>query len=407
MAGALEGIRVLDLSQLMAGPLASLLLGDMGADVVKVEPPDGDAMRFTAETFINGENSFFLSLNRNKRSVVLDLKHEAGRRAFMRLAETADVVLENLRPGAVARLRVDYESVRRVNPRVVYCSVSGFGQRGPNRNRPAVDPIIQAESGLMSLTGTPESGPLRTGMPIADFVAPVFAALAIVSALFARQASGHGQKIELSMLDASVFSMMPREGYFFIGGENPLRLGNEHYQIVPTNVYPTKDGRLIKIVAHAEKFWRLLVEALGDETLAKDPRFRTNADRLKHREEVDRRLREILGRRTLSEWTVRLGEHGVLFAPVREMSEVLTDPAILTDEMVVELDHPRAGRIKLLGNPMKFLETPVQFRRPPPLLGQHTREVLKEAGYTDDEVDRLRAAGAIRLSDGGDAQSSS
>ncbi|MEK7878624.1 MAG: CoA transferase, partial [candidate division NC10 bacterium] len=381
MSGALEGIRVLDLSQLMAGPLATLLLGDMGADVIKIEPPDGDAMRSTAETFINGENSFFLSLNRNKRSVVLDLKREAGHQAFMRLAETADVVLENFRPGAVARLGVDYDAVRRVNPRIVYCSVSGFGQRGPNRNRPAVDPIIQAESGLMSLTGTPESGPLRTGMPIADFVAPVFAALAIVSALFARAATGVGQKIELSMLDSSIFSMIPREGYFFIGGQDPPRLGNEHFQVVPTNVYPTSDGRLIKIVAHVEKFWQLLVLALGDDGLAEDPRFRTNADRLKHREEVDRRLRAIFSQRTLSEWTARLSEHGVLFAAVRDMSEVLTDPELLADEMVVELDHPVAGRIKLLGNPMKFAGTPVGFRRPPPLLGQHTREVLREAGY--------------------------
>jgi formyl-CoA transferase len=401
MAGALDGIRVLDLSQLMAGPLASLLLGDMGADVIKVEPPDGDAMRSTAETFIKGENSFFLSLNRNKRSVVLDLKREAGRQAFMRLAESADVVLENFRPGAVARLGVDYESVRRVNPRIVYCSVSGFGQQGRNRDRPAVDPVIQAESGLMSLTGTPESGPLRTGMPIADFVAPVFAALAIVSALFARQVTGTGQKIELSMLNAAIFSMMPREGYFFIGGQNPRLMGNEHYQIVPTNVYPTQDGRLIKIVAHVEKFWQLLVKALGDEPLAEDPRFLTNADRLKHREEMDRRLREIFSKRTLSEWTARLSEHGAFFAPVRQMSEVLTDPEVLADEMVVELEHPRAGRIKLLGNPMKFLGTPVEFRLPPPLLGQHTREVLKEAGYTDAEVDRLRAGGAIHLHEEG------
>lgn len=189
----------------------------------------------------------------------------------------------------------------------------------------------------MSLTGTPESGPLRTGMPIADFVAPVFAALAIVSALFARQATGIGQKIELSMLNASIFSMTPREGYFFVGGRNPPRMGNEHYQVVPTNVYPTRDGRLIQIVAHVEKFWQILVKALGDESLSEDPRFLTNADRLKHREELNRRLREIFSQRTLSEWTTRLSEHGVLFAPVREMSEVLTDPETLADEMVVEL----------------------------------------------------------------------
>ncbi len=257
--GPLHGIRVADFSQMMAGPLCSMLLGDLGADVVKVEPPEGDAMRVMGETFIGGETSFFLSLNRNKLSLVLDLKTAGGRAVVRRLAERADVVLENFRPGTAERLGIDYDSLRKLNPGLVYCSISGFGREGPESKRPALDPVIQAISGLMQLTGTAQSGPLRTGFPLVDFVTPLLATIGILSALHARRETGRGQRVDLSMLDAAIFSMIPRDGHYFGTDQVPPRLGNEHYEIVPLNVYETGDGRHVLVIAHSEKFWLALV----------------------------------------------------------------------------------------------------------------------------------------------------
>jgi len=400
--GPLHGIRVVDLTQMMAGPLCSMLLADLGADVVKVEPPEGDQIRRMGDTFIGGETEYFLSLNRNKRSIVVDLKTAGGREIVQRLAARADVVLENFRPGTAERLRVDYASLRDLNPGLVYCSVSGFGRGGPQSGRPALDPVIQAMSGLMQLTGTPESGPLRTGFPHADFATPLLATIGILAALHARRETGHGQRVDLSMLEASIFSMIPREGYYFATGHTPARLGNEHYQVVPLNVYGTGDGRHLMVIAHSEKFWLALVAGLGAPELAEDPRFKTNADRVRNREELNRRLAARFREASLEEWTQRLTEAGALFAPVRTLPEVFGDPDV-QHGMVVELLHPSVGRIRVLGNPIRFSETPAQVRTPPPRLGQHSRDLLRELGYSDAEVARLRAECAVRLEDDDDA----
>jgi crotonobetainyl-CoA:carnitine CoA-transferase CaiB-like acyl-CoA transferase len=375
MMGPLEGVRVLDFTQMMAGPLCSMLLGDLGADVIKVEPPEGDAIRKTGETFLGGETEAFLSLNRNKRSVVIDLKKEAGREAGRGLAAGADVVLENFRPGSAERLGMGYEALRALNPRLVYCSVSGFGREGPDATRPAMDPVIQAMSGIMQFTGTEQTGPLRTGFPFSDLVTPLFATIGILAALRVREREGRGQRVDLSMLNATIFGMMPREGYFFATGRTPSRLGNEHYQIAPWNTYETSDGRHLMVVAHTEKFWRALLTALAAPELGADPRFLSNGDRVRNHTELNARLAAAFRAAPLEQWTARLTSAGALFAPVRDLPEVFNDPQVRR-EMLVELDHPTAGRITVLANPLRFSETPATVRRCPPRLGEHTAEVL-------------------------------
>ena len=373
--GPLEGIRVLDFTQMMAGPLCAMLLGDLGADVIKIEPPEGDAIRRTGETFLGGETESFLSFNRNKRSVVIDLKAEAGQEAGRGLAAGADVVLENFRPGSAERLGVGYETLRALNPRLVYCSISGFGRAGADRARPALDPVIQAMSGIMQLTGSDETGPLRTGFPFSDLVTPLFATIGVLAALRVRERTGRGQRVDLSMLDATIFGMMPREAYFFATGRTPSRLGNEHYQIAPWNTYETADGRHLIVVAHTEKFWHALITALDAPELGADPRFLSNADRVRNRAALNARLAAAFRAVSLDEWTPRLTAAGVLFAPVRSLPEVFSDPRVRR-EMLVELDHPTAGRITVLANPLRFSETPATVRRCPPRLGEHTAEVL-------------------------------
>ncbi|OGK82303.1 MAG: alpha-methylacyl-CoA racemase [Candidatus Rokubacteria bacterium GWC2_70_16] len=373
--GPLEGIRVLDFTQMMAGPLCAMLLGDLGADVIKIEPPEGDAIRRTGDTFLGGETESFLSFNRNKRSVVLDLKAEAGREAGRGLAAGADVVLENFRPGSAERLGVGYEVLRALNPRLVYCSISGFGREGADRARPALDPVIQAMSGIMQLTGSDETGPLRTGFPFSDLVTPLLATIGVLAALRVRERTGRGQRVDLSMLDATIFGMMPRDAYFFATGRTPSRLGNEHYQIAPWNTYATADGRYLMVVAHTEKFWHALITALAAPELGADPRFLSNADRVRNRTALNARLAAAFRTASLDEWTPRLTAAGVLFAPVRSFPEVFSDPRVRR-EMLVELDHPTAGRITVLANPLRFSETPATVRRCPPRLGEHTAEVL-------------------------------
>jgi crotonobetainyl-CoA:carnitine CoA-transferase CaiB-like acyl-CoA transferase len=377
MNRVLESIRVLDLTQMVAGPLCTLLLGDLGADVIKVEPPAGDSSRQIGVNRACGESDYFLSLNRNKRSIVLDLKTPAGLETVKALAHSCDIVVENFRPGTMDKLGIGWDMLSALNPRLIFCSMSGFGATGPYRDRPALDPVIQAMSGVMQLTGTADSGPLKTGVLISDFVPPLFATIGVMTALYARASSGKGQRVDVSMLDATVFSMVPREGYYFSTGRTPGRLGNAHYQISPWNSYRTRDGRHVIVVAHTEKFWRALVAALGRDDLANDSRFGTNAGRLEHREALEPEIARAFERETLEHWTNSLAQAGVLFAPVRDFDEVFADP-VIRDEIVQTVAHPTAGEVQVLRNPIKLSDADIDIRRPPPLLGEHTQEVLRE-----------------------------
>ena len=377
MSGVLEGIRVLDLTQMVAGPLCTMLLGDLGADVIKVEQPTGDISRTIGVNRPCGESDYFLSVNRNKRSVVLDLKSEAGVETLKALAAGSDVLVENFRPGTLERLGIGYEALREANPRLIYCCTTGFGADSPYRDRPAFDPVIQAMSGIMQLTGTASSGPLKAGVLISDFVPPLFGTIGILAALYARVSSGQGQRVDVSMLDATVFAMLPREGHYFSTGGTPTPLGNEHYELVPWNSYETSDGRHMIVAAITEKYWRALVRAIGNEALAEDPRFRTNALRLANREALDAILRAAFATATLAAWSERLTAAGVVFAPVRNFDEVFSDPSV-HDAMVATMPHPTAGEISVLRTPIRLSANPPSIRSAPPLLGQHTADVLAE-----------------------------
>lgn len=379
MAGALDGVRVIDFTQMMAGPLCPSLLGDMGADVIKVEPPEGDMMRRTGNTRVAGESDLFLSVNRNKRSVVLDLKSPPGRRAAQALASTADVVVENFRPGTAERLGVGYEQVRATgNPEVVYCSITGFGAEGPDSGRPALDPVIQALSGLMSFTGDERSGPLCAGVPISDFVTPVFATLGVLAALFSRERTGKGQRIDVSMVNASIFTTIPRDMHAFITNDTPPLLGNRHYQMVPYDAYETSDGRAVMVVAHNDKFFQAIARGVDCPDLIDDPRFATNVDRLRNRDVLEARLRERFRTADLAHWVDRLTAADAIFAPVRSLPEVFADPQVRR-EMLTQVEHSSAGPITVLANPVRLSGTPTSVRRPPPLLGEHGDDILGAA----------------------------
>lgn len=378
MNAPLTGLRVVDLTQMMSGPLCTMMLGDLGADIIKVEPPGGEPIRHTGDTRLGGETEYTLSLNRNKRSIVLDLKTPEGVDDVKRLIAQCDILVENFRPGTTERLGIGWETLAELNPRLIYCSMSGFGETSVHRDRPALDPVVQAMSGIMQLTGTEESGPLRTGFALGDFVASVFGLSGVLAALYERQATGAGKRVGVSMMDASIFSMVPREGYFFATGKTPARIGNGHYQIVPYNAYTTSDGREIFLLAPMEKFWHAIVAAIGDPVLAHD-RFRGNAKRVANRVEVESLLKAAFASDTAAVWLERLRNADALFSLVRTFDEVFDDPEVRRN-IVREVEHPSAGTIRVLSNPICFDSAYLDIRCPPPLLGEHSDELRREFG---------------------------
>ncbi|HYB55937.1 MAG TPA: CoA transferase [Alphaproteobacteria bacterium] len=375
MPGALEGLRVLDLTQHLSGPYCAMVLADQGADVIKIEKPGkGDDAR-EMPPFVGGEGAPFMLWNRNKRSVVLDLKTAEGVATLHKLAACADVLIENFRPGTTDRMGIGYAPLAALNPRLIYCSISGFGQSGPYRSRGGFDLMIQAMSGLMSVNGDPDGPPMRLPIAISDVAGGLFGAVGILAALAARELSGRGQQVDVSLYESAVAFGVYEAAHYFATGKNPPRLGQAHRGSSPYQVFRTKDG-WITVGGGTQEFWLRLCRLLGCEELAQDARFRDNASRVAHNAELVALLEAPLARETTAHWLAKLGEAGIPAGPVVDHAELFADPQLRAREMVVEVEHPSAGRMKTLGVPIKLSETPGSVRRPAPRLGEHTAEVL-------------------------------
>ncbi|MCL7401820.1 MAG: CoA transferase [Thaumarchaeota archaeon] len=390
MALPLEGIRVLDFTRVMSGPFATMLLGDLGADVIKIEPPGGDDTRGWGPPWIGGDSAYFMSANRNKRSIIIDLKKLEGREIVKKLVEKSDVVVENFRPGVAEQLGISYDNLSKINPRIIYCSISGFGQSGPYRDKPGYDLIALAMSGLMSITGEPNRPPVKFGVPIADLTTALFAALSIVSALYWREKTGRGQYIDMALLDAQVLLLSHQAFNYFATGEEPRRMGSAHPNIVPYQAFETSDGYIIVTVG-SEKLWEQFCKAIGRPDLIENPKFRTNADRVINREELIEELERVFKPKPTRFWIEELEKAGVPAAPILTVGQVLNDEHVRYRGMVLEIEHPEAGVIKMLGTPFKMSVTPGVVRSPPPTRGQHTFEILRELGFDDEEIIELKS----------------
>lgn len=392
---ALSGVRVVDLTRVMTGPYCTMLLGDMGADVVKIEQPGkGDDTRAWGPPFIGDESAYYLSVNRNKRSVTLNLKSEPGREVLWRLIEGADVVVENFSPGTAARLGFGYEDVRARKPDIVYCSISGFGQEGPARDRTAYDLIVQGMSGLMSVTGQPGGEPTRFGVPIADIAAGMFAAFAIVSALFHRQRTGEGQQIDTSMLGGQVALLTYQAGIFFATREAPPATGNAHPIVAPYQTFRTRDG-YVNIAAGNDAIFTRLCNKLGLEHLLEDPRFADNAGRITNLAALVELIEAGLSRYDTAEVVRLLDEAAVPCGPINTVAQVFDDPQVAHYGLHQRVPHPTLGEVDQVGFPYLLGATPCAIRLAPPLLGEHTDAVLGELGYSPEQIAAWRAAGAI------------
>ena len=393
--GALAGIRVVDLTRALAGPYCTLMLADHGADVIKVELPGvGDETRTWAPPHINGVSAYYLSINRNKRSITVDLKHPEGTLILERLIEQADVVVENFSPGTLARLGFSKERIRALNPRAILCQISGFGQDGPGRAWAAYDLIVQGMGGVMSLTGEPGGDPVMVGVPQADMVAGMFAAFAIVAALEARHRTGEGQVIDATMIGGQVALLSRQAARFFADGTVPRPEGNIHASIVPYQTFRASDGHVNVGVANNALFERFC-RALDLEELLEDKRFTDNPSRVAHRREIvpiiERRVKTL----TKAEVVRRLREANVPVGPINALDEVFADPVVRHLGLIAEVDHPTAGRVRAPGIPVRLSGTPPSVRRHPPELGEHTDEVLQELGYAKEEIAALRRDGAV------------
>jgi crotonobetainyl-CoA:carnitine CoA-transferase CaiB-like acyl-CoA transferase len=393
--GPLQGVTVLDLTRVLSGPYCTMMLGDMGARVIKIEHPDrGDDTRAWGPPFVAGESTYFLSVNRNKESVTLDFKREGSRRVLEALLTKADVLVENFRPGTLARHALDYASVATRFPRLVYASLSGYGQTGPRAAEPGYDAVLQGEGGLMSITGPADGAPSRLGVAVADIVTGMFAANGIVLALYTRQTTNRGQHVDVGMLDSIAALLTYQAGIAFATGRSPERMGNRHPSIAPYDTFAAKDGTIVLAVGNDEQ-WQRFCRVAGLFEAAGDARFTTNESRVRHCGALTAIVAGVMQHRTRAEWTTALVPAGVPCGPVRAVDEVLADPQLAAREMVQHVDHATAGSIPLLGIPIKLSATPGAIRRAPPTLGQDTVAVLLELGFDGEEIDALRASGAI------------
>jgi crotonobetainyl-CoA:carnitine CoA-transferase CaiB-like acyl-CoA transferase len=393
--GALDGLVVLDLTRVLAGPLATMLLGDMGADVIKIERPGkGDDTRGWGPPFIGSESAYYLGVNRNKRSVTLDLGQVEGREVLGRLIRRADVVLDNFKIGTLERWGFDQAWFETNAPRVVRVTISGYGSSGPKAGLPGYDFILQAETGLMSITGEPDGEPMKLGVAIVDICTGMLATISALAGLQARDASGKGQRAEVTLHDTGLLMLANVAANHLASGEVPQRYGNGHPNIVPYRTFRASDGDVAVAVGNDEQF-RRLAEILGHPEWTDDERFARNRDRVTNREVVDGMIAELMITKTRREWIAELDRAGIPSGPINDVAEALASPQTVGREMVAEVEHPVAGLVRMLGLPLRFDGTPSSIRRHPPMLGEHTEEVLVEVGLDASEIDRLRASGVV------------
>jgi crotonobetainyl-CoA:carnitine CoA-transferase CaiB-like acyl-CoA transferase len=391
----LDDLVVVDLSRILSGPVCTMLLADMGAQVIKVEPPpSGDDSRQWGPPFIGGISTYFLSINRNKKSLGLNLKTDDGRHVLWKLIERADVLIENFRPGVLEKLGFGYHAVAKANSRVVYCSISGFGQTGPYRDRPGYDVIAQGESGIMDLTGYPDGPPAKLGASLADVVAGLYAVNGILVALLARHRTGTGQHVDVSLLDGMVSTLTYQALIYLSTGRSPQRLGTRHPSIVPYECFQARDG-FVNIAVTNQKQWENFCQVLGFSQIATDPRFETMKSRLAHYDELRPMIDQVVSKMTRAETIACMSEVGIPAGPINTVGEIMEDPQIHAREMVVELTHPEYGPLRVLGIPIKLSDTPGIVENAPPRFGEHNREVLSELGYSEEDIRRLAEAGVI------------
>jgi formyl-CoA transferase/CoA:oxalate CoA-transferase len=396
MRQALEGVTVLDLSHALAGPFCSMMLGDHGANVIKLEPPGaGDIARAWGSRSPSGDAGYFVSLHRNKRSIVVDLKNPQGKETFLRLVERADVVLENYRVGALNKLGLGYETARGRNPGIVYCSISGFGQDGPYRDRAALDLILQAESGMISVTGSADGATARAGVSIADMTAGMNAAFAVLAALRVKEQTGRGQQIDISMMEGQLALLGTMIGDYLIDGHVPRPMGTAYRSLLPYQTFKTQTRELALAVG-SEKLWKAFCPAIGCPELTDDPRYRTNQDRRANRDSLLARLQEVLLTKTYEQWEPILLERGVPVGAINDLGQVVEHPQVKARGSLVEVEHKRLGKVRIAGPAARLSETPAAVRSPSPLMGEHTEEVLAEMlGLSTAQIAQLRAAGAF------------
>jgi len=398
MAKPLAGVRILDLTHMLSGPYGAMILADLGAETIKVEPLKGEGTRKLLATdpnnSLDGQGAYFITLNRNKQSVAVDLKSEEGLSVFYDLVRSADIVIENFSAGVAGKLKIDYDHLREVNPRIITCSISGFGSSGPNYQRPAFDQVVQALGGGMSITGQDASEPTRAGIPIGDLGGGMFGVMGVLAALYERERSGEGQHVDISMLDCQISMLNYMATMYFLSGEVPTPIGNSHFVHVPYNSYPTADGHII-IAVIFDGFWDNLLEVI-DEPAFREEKYRTQPARLADKEFIDRRLGEILSTQPSDYWLEQLAEKRIPCARVNRFDEALSDEQVLSRNMVIDLHHPNGNSTRGPGNPIKLSRTDEETFSAAPLLGEHTDKVLDELlGYSPEQIGQLRELGAI------------
>ncbi|MFQ5827661.1 MAG: CaiB/BaiF CoA transferase family protein [Candidatus Methylomirabilia bacterium] len=397
MSCPLEDLRIIDLSRIVAGPLATQIFGDYGAEIIKIEQPGvgDDSRQWAPPRAPDGSAAYFFSVNRNKKSVTLNLKQSQGKEILKALVRQADVLVENFKPGTMEELDLGYETLGQENPRLIFCSISGFGTSGPKREWAGYDAVMQGVTGLMSITGEPDGPPVKVGVALIDEITALYAHGAILAALHHRGKTGHGQKVECSLFECGLAALMNAAGAYLIAGEVQGRWGSAHPSLVPYQAFKAKDDYLM-VGAGNDRLWKVFCKCLGAPEWADDPRFDTNAKRVERRQELVRMIEEKLQTKSRDEWVEAFGAAGLPTGPINNVADVFADPQVSHRQMVEEVQHPTAGVVRVVGVPIKFSETPGAITSPPPLLGQHTEEVLRRLlGYSDAELARLRTDGVI------------